>query len=105
MEVQNSGDEQPWTLHIRLGRRKSDPFFRADFRKERVWIKYKTLFLDGIYLEPIERGYSGMREGIILACRNWKNIYFMRERVGWKEEQYFEEAEKIIKENNYEAAL
>lgn len=52
-----------------------------------------TDIFEGVYLEGLEPAMSGTRPGVVLTHRDWNDIYFVKERRGWGEEDYFEYAQ------------
>lgn len=52
-----------------------------------------TDIFEGVYLEGLEPTLSGTRPGVVLAHHDWSAIYFVKERRGWDEEDYFEFAQ------------
>ncbi len=51
-----------------------------------------TAAIDGVGLDEIPWGSHGERMGMVLVHRNWKRIYFVRERTDWTEDEYFQYA-------------
>lgn len=81
-----------------MGRRKKDHAFVVDFHKSRAILRGNTGLMEGKALEDIDPGSSGYSPGIVLIHRDWKDIYFLSEREGWTEDDYFRYAEKRQKE-------
>ncbi len=101
----------PWTIIIRLGRRKMDPTVRVNFKRERVLVVYDTALIRGIYLENIDPEISKnsrglpLKRGVAIMKRTWNNIYFLRERPAdsqWNEDRYFFLADKIMSQKGIE---
>lgn len=86
--------------YVSMGRRKSDHAFVVDFHKHRALLRANTGLMEGVYLESIPPGSSGYKPGMVLVHRDWKNIYFLMEQPDWKEDDYFDYAEKKQKELN-----
>lgn len=69
-----------------------------DFRRKRGMVRTNTDLVQGTPLEVIPPGSSGYAPGIVLIRRDWQDLYFVIEREGWEEDDYFEYAEKRIQE-------
>ena len=54
--------------------------------------------IEGTQLEGIPVNSLGFQPGIVLYHRDWRDLYFLRERKNWKEEDYFEYAELRFKD-------
>lgn len=50
--------------------------------------------VEGIMLEGIPFTNYGSQPGIGLVHRDWDNIYLMKERPGWSDDEYFDFALK-----------
>lgn len=61
----------------------------VDFHKSKSIVRANTALIDGIYLDDIPPGVSGFKPGLVLIHRNWKKLYFVNDRVGWEEDDYF----------------
>ncbi len=85
-----------------LGRSKRDIGLLIDFRKARAIVRANTAWIEGTPLEKIDPGQSGYRPGMVLISREWRNIYFLNEREGWTDEQYFDLAQKLMVELSVE---
>lgn len=86
----------PW--HLKLGRRKNDFGFVVDFRRKSAILRLNTSFIEGVYLERIPPGLNDFKPGMVLVRAEWDKIYFLCERDGWTEDDYFKFAEKRMKE-------
>jgi len=65
-----------------------------DFHSVRRFQKVSaTDIFEGVYLEGLDSSMSGSRPGIVLTHRDWGNIYFVKERKSWGEEEYFDFAQ------------
>lgn len=74
-----------------------------DFRKWkrgecRGMVRANTALVQGIPLEVIPAGRSGHEPGMVLVHQKWQEIYFLIDREGWSEQDYFDYAEKRFKE-------
>lgn len=85
----------PW---MQLGRRRSDIGLMIDFHKHRAIVRAHTAWIQGCPLELIPEGPSGFYTGMVLVSRKWNDLYFLIERKTWKEDDYFDYAEKRILE-------
>jgi len=57
----------------------------------RDWVEVQaTEIFEGIHLEGLPPTPAGHQPGVVLTHRNWKNVYFMRKRKNWKEDEYFD---------------
>ena len=64
------------------------------FRKNRLIIRANTNRAMGIALEHIPLGRSGLSPAMVLTHQKWKQMYFLVEREGWEEDDYFDLAEE-----------
>lgn len=85
----------PW---VQLGRRHSDIGLMIDFHKERAIVRANTAWVQGTPLEIIPSGLNDFATGMVLINRKWNDLYFLIERNTWKEDDYFNYAEKRILE-------
>lgn len=83
---------------VQLGRRRSDIGLMIDFHKNRALVRANTMWIQGCPLEIIPEGPAGFQVGMVLINRKWHDLYFLIERKTWKEEDYFDYAEKRILE-------
>lgn len=49
--------------------------------------------VEGVMLEGIPFTSYGAQPGVALVHRDWDNIYLLKERKEWKEEDYFDYAQ------------
>lgn len=61
-------------------------------------VRVDTSRVEGVALERIPTDASGRRMGMALTRWAWKKLYFLAERKGWKEDNYFEMADRLIRE-------
>lgn len=54
--------------------------------------------IDGIPLEDIIEQPSGTQLAAVLVRKDWYHLYFLNIRYEWQPNQYFELAEKLIRE-------
>lgn len=78
-----------------------------DFRKWRTgecrgMVRANTALVQGTPLELIPAGKSGYEPGMVLVHQKWQELYFLIERDGWEEQDYFDYAEKRFKELHVE---
>lgn len=84
---------------IQLGRRRFDLGLMIDFHKKRAIVRANTAWITGgIDLEIIPSGANDYAPGMVLINRDWHELYFLIEREGWDEDDYFEYAAKRLKE-------
>ena len=89
---------------MELGRRKKrDPLLGVNHVQQEVILRHRTAYVAGVYLEEIEPGVSGEYVGMILLKTGWKRLYFVAERLAWKNEDgtfhfdnYFELAKRLM---------
>ncbi len=67
-------------------------------RKRRNLVHVDTFFVDGVALEDIPAGSNKKYPGIVLFSEDWNDWYFLKERDGWTEEDYFQLARFKLKE-------
>lgn len=82
--------------YFSLGRRKNDMGLAVDFHKKRAIVRANTSWIQGSYLEDIPEGPNQFRPGMVLISHKWRKVYFLRERSGWTDDQYFELAEVLM---------
>lgn len=70
----------------------------VEFNRKRGILKTDIAMIRGIELEPIPKSRNGIKQGMALVSRDWNVIYFLRERIGWDDECYFDYAERLIKD-------
>lgn len=85
---------------IILGKRRNDLALVLDFRNKRAIVRSNTKYVQGIALEEIPAGPSGYYKAMILFHNDWNNIYFLIERLGWDDNDYFDFAQKRMDEFN-----
>lgn len=66
----------------------------VDFDECRAIVRANTTWVDGIPLEPIPDGKNGFAPAMVLIRANWREMYFLKEREAWTDDDYFELAEK-----------
>lgn len=86
--------------YVRLGAHEDDIALNVDFSRKRAILRANTSQVGGTELELIPPGHSGLHPAMILWKRGWKDIYFLIERQGWNEDDYFNYAEKRFKDLN-----
>ena len=86
-------DRHSYLLHQR-----PEIYVTMNFHQERGIIKCDLKYVEAMELEEIDSTPSGQRMGIVLINRNWPQIYAVNEREAFSEEQYFELAERLIRE-------
>lgn len=70
-----------------------------DHHPKRRFVFCNTKAVDGYALEEIPEDGLGEAPGVALVNRDWQpEIYLMRKRPDWGENEYFSEAERLIKE-------
>ena len=84
--------------YLILGRRKRDFGLVIDFHRERAIVRANTAWIEGVALEQIEAGPSGYRPGMVLVRRDWRQLYFLNERDGWTDAQYFALAATLMRQ-------
>lgn len=84
-----------WTT---IGESEKDFGLSVNFHKHRAIVKANTSRVEGIELELIPPGVSGLSPAMILISRDWNDLYFLIERDGWVEADYFAYAQKRFKE-------
>lgn len=68
-----------------------------DFHRKRGMVKVETKWVDGIPLEDINPGQNDSYRAIALVNERWgSRVYFVNERASWKEDDYFELAERLL---------
>lgn len=86
-------------MHFVIGRSEQDLGALFNFREKRGIVRANTQRIaDGLALEKIPEGASGHMPGMVLAHAKWSKLYFVREREGWGEEEYFKHAERMFTE-------
>ncbi len=83
---------------VQLGRNPADIGLMVDFHKQRAIVRANTALVDGVDLEVIPSGANNYAPGMVLIHRNWLELYFLIEREGWSEDDYFDYAAKRFKE-------
>ncbi len=86
--------------YLVLGRRKRDIGLMIDFGKTRAIVRANTAWIEGITLEKIDLGPNELRTGMVLIHKNWRNLYFLKERTGWIDEDYFDLASDLLKQRS-----
>lgn len=87
-------DREPVVIKIPGGRHINIVF---DFHAQRGLVKDVDLdFVDGIFLEDIEKNKSGKRFGVVLVDRGWMDVYFVNYRPRWEDERYFALAHELL---------
>lgn len=61
-------------------------------------VRANSAFVHGFELESISEGINEHKPAMILVHRDWHELYFLNERKGFTEDNYFELAEKRFKE-------
>lgn len=84
--------------YVLLCRKEGDFGLMIDFHRKRAIVRANTAWIKGIYLEEIPEGYNGFHPGMVLVKYDWGSLYFLRERRGWEEEDYFDRAKELMKE-------
>ena len=83
--------------YIRLGRRSTDPIVMMDWHKKRGMAKADARYAHGIRLEEINVATGGAEKAIALVSEKWGSVvYFVNVRSTWKEDDYFELAERLM---------
>jgi len=83
---------------ISIGKRKNDFGLAIDFHNKRAIVRANTSWIaGGIPLEEIPVGANSYAPAMVLISRYWRSIYFVEEKIGWNEEEYFQHAEKLMK--------
>ena len=73
-----------------FGRRKYDDFVSIDWHKKRFFYRCDTLKVVGIPLEDMRADeITHKSPGVVIMKTGWKDMYFLKEREGWTEDQYF----------------
>ena len=85
---------------IQFGRRYNDLGLMIDFHNKRGIVRANTAWIKGIDLEVIPSGVNDYAPGMVLIHADWNEIYFVIEREGWDEEDYFNYAQKKFLEHN-----
>ena len=85
--------------YIRLCSKDGETSTVIDFHKKQAMMRVNTSWIEGVKLEILPEGENGFYPGIMLIRREWKNMYFVKERKGWDEEIYFELAERLFDKN------
>ncbi len=93
--MHNKNPQTIW-VKIKIGRRKIDPLLSVDFHGKRMCIEFNTGWVVGVYLEDIDPGPKGYFRGMIVMKSGWDKQYFLQKRTTWKEEEYFELAERLL---------
>lgn len=86
--------------YIAFHQRNGQLCFVVDFHKERCVVRANTAWIEGIYLDQIPGGENKFAPGMVLYKRGWENIYFVKERPNWGEEEYFRYAGRIMRREN-----
>lgn len=85
------------TDYFIFGRKRGDIALMVDFSLKRAIVRANTKFIEGgVDLEKIPDGPSGYNKGMVLVKNGWKKQYFLMEREGWTDEDYFNHAEKLM---------
>ena len=84
------------TVSCAFGRRRSDDLIIVDFHRHRAILRKPTKYVVGVPLEQIEPGIGNAYVAMILFHRDWKNMYFVNNRIGWTDDQYFDFADKRL---------
>ena len=56
--------------------------------------------VEGVMLEGIPFTIYGTQPGVALIHKEWENIYLLKERINWSEDDYFEYASTRFVELN-----
>lgn len=84
-----------------LGRRATDIALVVDFGELRGIVRANTAWMpSGIALEIIPSGVNNYAPGMVLLNDEWEEVYFLIERSGWIDQEYFDYAEKRFRELN-----
>lgn len=85
--------------YVMLGVRANSFGLVVDFSKKRAIVRANTRWIEGVALENIPDGPNGYAPGMVLIHRDWRYLYFMAERADWNDDDYFSEANNLLKEN------
>lgn len=61
-------------------------------------VKVDTAHVAGVPLETIPQGGNGRYSAMVLTKGTWRKLYFVNERKGWGEDEYFAFAERLLSE-------
>ena len=74
----------------------------VDFKRQRLIVRANTQMdfgaPKGVRLEPLDPGPNGFFPAMVLVHREWRHQYFMLEREGWTEGDYFRQASWLMRE-------
>jgi hypothetical protein len=77
-----------------FGKRRNDFGLMVDFHEKRAIVRANTTWVEGVPLEEIPDGRNGFAPAMVLIRAEWKEQYFLKEREGWTDDDYFELAQK-----------
>lgn len=63
-------------------------------------VEVNTATVDGHFLEEVPEITKGFKPGVALVNKDWNDIYLVRKHVGWGENEYFDHADRLIREKN-----
>lgn len=85
------------TDYFIFGRRRGDIALMVDFTQKRAIVRANTAWIEsGVDLETIPVGPHGYAPGMVLMKNGWFKQYFLIERQGWRDQDYFNHAEKLM---------
>ena len=61
-------------------------------------VKVDIAQVAGVPLETIPKAGNGRYSAMVLTKGTWRNLYFVIERKGWSEDEYFAFAERLLSE-------
>lgn len=74
----------------------------VNLHRNRAIVKAKTQNAKGapvgVKLESLIPGPNQFFPAMVLVHRDWRNLYFLIEREGWTEDDYFRHAERLLDE-------
>jgi hypothetical protein len=86
--------------YIAFGYEDEEPDLVIDWHKQRAMRKVDANRLVGaVALEPFVKGLDEISPAMLLMKRGWKDLYLVKIREDWEEEDYFEMAEEAIKKH------
>ena len=81
-----------------LGRRRSDGMLVVPSGTERLLVRADIRWVNGIALEEFTAQADGKIMAVVLINRRWHpNLYFVKERSDWREDDYFEFAIPLVR--------
>jgi len=84
-------------------RKRDKPVWMIDFHLERGMVRVNTALVDDCFpLESLASELKGFMPGMVLIRRKWSRFYALKIRDGWGENEYFELADRLIKERGLE---